>query len=224
MPPPPCVCWQGDFRGRYFHSHLLVARCSPLRKHTLPSPPYEREREDQKFATIFFFQARKDSCIKVLFWKHFPSVSSSSPSCAKVNFFWCAFSPEKAPLFCIGHFELSWKLLFSTKMRSEIVVGGENGKEATEPSVLMLQTMAVHHHHHPDPCSRSVIIHPPQQQVHHQQQMADVIHPPAGMFAPPLPVQNNHSNERREFREPELDIGSKLVFVFVHLYFIRVPF
>lgn len=109
-------------------------------------------------------------------------------------------------------------------MRSEIVVGGENGKEATEPSVLMLQTMAVHHHHHPDPCSRSVIIHPPQQQVHHQQQMADVIHPPAGMFAPPLPVQNNHSNERREFREPELDIGSKLVFVFVHLYFIRVPF
>lgn len=91
-------------------------------------------------------------------------------------------------------------------MRSEIVVGGENGKEATEPSVLMLQTMAVHHHHHPDPCSRSVIIHPPQQQVHHQQQMADVIHPPAGMFAPPLPVQNNHSNERREFREPELDI------------------
>ncbi|XP_059351997.1 nuclear hormone receptor E75-like isoform X2 [Daphnia carinata] len=90
-------------------------------------------------------------------------------------------------------------------MRSEIVVGGENSKEATEPSVLMMQTMAVHHHHHPDPCSRSVIIHPPQQ-VHHQQQMADVIHPPAGMFAPPLPVQNNHANERREFREPELDI------------------
>ena len=63
-------------------------------------------------------------------------------------------------------------------MRSEIVVGGENGKEATEPSVLMLQNMAVHHHHQ-DPCSRSVIIHPP---VHHQvvqQQMAnDVIHNP----------------------------------------------
>jgi hypothetical protein len=95
-------------------------------------------------------------------------------------------------------------------MRSEIVVGGENGKEATEPSVLMLQNMAVHHHHHQDPCSRSVIIHPP---VHHQvvqQQMVnDVIHPPVtGMFAPPLPIQNNHSNERREFREPELDIGS----------------
>nr|CAH0110753.1 unnamed protein product [Daphnia galeata] len=94
-------------------------------------------------------------------------------------------------------------------MRSEIVVGGENGKEATEPSVLMLQNMAVHHHHHhQDPCSRSVIIHPP---VHHpvvQQQMAnDVIHNPpvSGMFAPPLPIQNN-SNERREFREPELDI------------------
>ena len=93
-------------------------------------------------------------------------------------------------------------------MRSEIVVGGENGKEATEPSVLMLQNMAVHHHQ--DPCSRSVIIHPP---VHHQvvqQQMAnDVIHNPpvSGMFAPPLPIQNN-SNERREFREPELDIGS----------------
>ena len=85
-------------------------------------------------------------------------------------------------------------------MRSEIVVAGENGKEAAEPSVLMMQ--AVHHHHPQDPCSRSVIIHPPTQQQ--QQQVAD---PPAGMFAPPLPIQNTSSLERREFREPELDIG-----------------
>nr|CAG4636865.1 EOG090X036X [Ceriodaphnia reticulata] len=84
-------------------------------------------------------------------------------------------------------------------MRSEIVVGGENGKEAAEPSVLMMQT--VHHHHHQDPCSRSVIIHPPTQQQQQQQQVA--ADPPAGMFAPPLPIQNL---ERREFREPELDI------------------
>jgi hypothetical protein len=93
-------------------------------------------------------------------------------------------------------------------MRSEIVVGGENGKEPTEPSVLMLQNMAVHHHHHhhQDPCSRSVIIHPPSHhQVVQQQMVNDVVHPPvSAMFAPPLPIQN----ERREFREPELDIGS----------------
>jgi hypothetical protein len=93
-------------------------------------------------------------------------------------------------------------------MRSEIVVGGENGKEPTEPSVLMLQNMAVHHHHHhhQDPCSRSVIIHPPSHhQVVQQQMVNDVVHPPVStMFAPPLPIQN----ERREFREPELDIGS----------------
>nr|ADB79814.1 E75 nuclear receptor [Daphnia pulex] len=89
-------------------------------------------------------------------------------------------------------------------MRSEIVVGGENGKEPTEPSVLMLQNMAVHHHHHQDPCSRSVIIHPPSHhQVVQQQMVNDVVHPPvSAMFAPPLPIQN----ERREFREPELDI------------------
>ena len=87
-------------------------------------------------------------------------------------------------------------------MRSEIVVAGENGKEAAEPSVLMMQAVHHHHHHPQDPCSRSVIIHPPTQQQ--QQQVAD---PPAGMFAPPLPIQNTSSLERREFREPELDIG-----------------
>ena len=81
-------------------------------------------------------------------------------------------------------------------MRSEIVVAGENGKEAAEPSVLMMQSMAVHHQ---DPCSRSVIIHPAQSIQPHQQ----VADPPAPIFAPPLPIQS----ERREFREPELDIG-----------------
>nr|CAG4650830.1 EOG090X036X [Simocephalus serrulatus] len=80
-------------------------------------------------------------------------------------------------------------------MRSEIVVAGENGKEAAEPSVLMMQSMAVHHQ---DPCSRSVIIHPAQSIQPHQQ----VADPPAPIFAPPLPIQS----ERREFREPELDI------------------
>ena len=94
-------------------------------------------------------------------------------------------------------------------MRSEIVVAGENGKEAAEPSVLMMQAVHHHHHHPQDPCSRSVIIHPPTQQQ--QQQVAD---PPAGMFAPPLPIQNTSSLERREFREPELDIG---LFFFVFL-------
>lgn len=78
-------------------------------------------------------------------------------------------------------------------MRSEIVVAGENGKEPAEPSVLMMQSMAVHHQ---DPCSRSVIIHPSQSIQPHQQ----VVEP---IFAPPLPIQS----ERREFREPELDIG-----------------
>ena len=95
-------------------------------------------------------------------------------------------------------------------MRSEIVVAGENGKEAAEPSVLMMQAVHHHHHHPQDPCSRSVIIHPPTQQQQ-QQQVAD---PPAGMFAPPLPIQNTSSLERREFREPELDIG---LFFFVFL-------
>lgn len=76
-------------------------------------------------------------------------------------------------------------------------MAGENSKEATEPSVLMMQSMAVHHQ---DPCSRSVIIHPPQSIQPHQQ----VVEQSAGMFAPPLPIQS----DRREFREPELDIGS----------------
>ncbi len=77
LPPPPASSfplgkWGGDFRGRYFHSHLLVARCSPLRTHYNTLPPPQQPREDHSIR------------IKVDFWKHFLSVSCSSPSCAKV--------------------------------------------------------------------------------------------------------------------------------------------
>lgn len=80
-------------------------------------------------------------------------------------------------------------------MRSEIVVGGENGKEASEPSVLMMhhQNSIQGNHHLPEPCSRSVIIQSTSTQPTEQ----------PSVFAPPLPI-----SERREFREPELDIGS----------------
>lgn len=84
-------------------------------------------------------------------------------------------------------------------------MGGENGKEASEPSVLMM-----HHHHQADPCSRSVIIHPAsvvQQQQQQQQSSSAVDADAQPIFASPMQPAINPLERRSEFREPELDIG-----------------
>ena len=83
-------------------------------------------------------------------------------------------------------------------------MGGENGKEASEPSVLMM-----HHHHQADPCSRSVIIHPASvvQQQQQQQSSSAVDADAQPIFASPMQPAINPLERRSEFREPELDIG-----------------
>lgn len=83
-------------------------------------------------------------------------------------------------------------------------MGGENGKEASEPSVLMM-----HHHHQADPCSRSVIIHPASvvQQQQQQQSSSAIDADAQPIFASPMQPAINPLERRSEFREPELDIG-----------------